>query len=79
MTSTNPYPEVRTDADIDGLPSRGWVECAGCLENSGIASAADAKEWADAHIQERPYHTRFRTVSQVTFSVPVPYEVPARC
>ncbi|WP_456339954.1 DUF7848 domain-containing protein [Streptomyces scabiei] len=73
----NPFPEVRDGAGISDLPAHEWVECADCLRGSDIGNAADAKAWAEAHIQERPYHLRYRTVSQRTFSVPVPYDVPA--
>ncbi|MDX2794064.1 DUF7848 domain-containing protein [Streptomyces scabiei] len=74
----DPFPEARADVEISDLPAHEWVECADCLRGSDIASAADAKAWAEAHIKERPYHLRYRTVRQTPFSVPVPYDVPAR-
>ncbi|MDX2575956.1 hypothetical protein PV332_10740 [Streptomyces scabiei] len=48
------------------------------MRGSDIDNADDAKAWAEEHIKERPYHLRYRTVSQTPFSVPVPYDVPAR-
>ncbi|WP_456341053.1 DUF7848 domain-containing protein, partial [Streptomyces scabiei] len=69
----DPYPEVSADIGISDLPAREWVECADCLRGSDIDNADDAKAWAEEHIKERPYHLRYRTVSQTPFSVPVPY------
>ncbi|MDX2999638.1 DUF7848 domain-containing protein, partial [Streptomyces scabiei] len=69
----NPFPEVRDDVGISDLPAHEWVECADCLRGNHVNGEDAAKAWAEEHIKERPYHLRYRTVSQTPFSVPVPY------
>lgn len=68
--TADPFPDLWSHLEISALPSRKWVECADCIENKSIDDGAtDPQEWAVRHTQLLPWHTRFRIVSQVGFSV----------
>ena len=68
--TTDPFPDLWSHPEISALPSHRWIECANCIENASLDDGmTDPQEWAVGHMQLRPWHTRFRIVSQVGFSV----------
>ncbi|MGW2552897.1 DUF7848 domain-containing protein [Streptomyces sp. NPDC001635] len=78
MTPTNryAYPEVRTDLDLDNLPSHRWVECASCVASKGIEHVGEAHAWAKEHHRRNPQHDRFRVVRQKGWRIVPPTDTP---
>ncbi|MFF3140837.1 hypothetical protein ACFVRU_03635 [Streptomyces sp. NPDC057927] len=74
--NTDPFPEVHARLEIDSLPSRRWIECVACVEHKALDDGSNGEEFAREHLAERPWHTRYRIVSQVGFRF-VPTVEPA--
>lgn len=66
---TDPFPEVRTSVDLKATPESRGVECVLCVEHKFLDNGTDPTLWAEMHVEQRPGHTRFRTVTQSNFRV----------
>ena len=66
---TDPFPEVRTDVELNQAPESRWVECVQCVEHKSTNDGTDPTVWAALHTEQRPGHNRFRTVAQSNFRV----------
>ncbi|WP_055525586.1 hypothetical protein [Streptomyces graminilatus] len=66
--TTEPFPRLWPSVEVAALPSRRWVECANCIENTSLDDGrTDPQEWAVRHAALHPHHVRYRVVSQVGF------------
>lgn len=69
-TPVNPFPEVLTSDDLDGAPTREYIECVGCINMTRVNDGMDLVEWAKEHRRVKPWHSRFRIIHIQNFSVP---------
>lgn len=67
--AVDPFPKVQTRIELDAVPSREWVECVSCIDNSDLSDGTDPSIWAELHMQTLPHHNRFRTVRQSNFRI----------
>ena len=67
--SGNPFPEVRSKNDLDDVSTARYVECVGCIDPVPLKEDDDPVEWAQEHVNVRPWHARFRITTTTNFSV----------